>query len=267
MNMILPTAAGFEELRAGTLGVRLAADADEVTAAQALRYAVFHDEMGARADRVTRALRLDRDAYDAVADHLVVIDHAATHDADRVVATYRLIRPEAAAQAGGFYSESEFDIAPLRRGGRRLLELGRSCVHQRHRGGRAMQLLWRGLAAYVALHRIDLMFGCASLPGTDVQAVAGLLAYLHRHHLAPETERPRALPARHLPMVRGDGTMGGLVALPPLLKGYLRLGGWVGDGAVVDRDFNTIDVAVVVRTDAITQRYQRHYDRELRLVA
>lgn len=262
MNMIAPYAAGFAELRSGSLGVRLAAGPDEVDAAQALRYQVFFEEMGATADPQAQALRRDRDGYDAVADHLVVIDH----DRGGVVATYRLIRAEAAADAGGFYSEAEFDISALRGSGERLLELGRSCVHRDYRSGRAMQLLWRGLAAYIALHGIDVMFGCASLPGTDPAALGGLLGYLHQAHLAPVGQRPLALAARHVAMTAfapADAATA-LAGLPPLIKGYLRLGGWVGDGAVVDAEFNTVDIAIVVRTAAITARYLRHYDGVLR---
>jgi putative hemolysin len=148
------------------------------------------------------------------------------------------------------------------------MELGRSCVHPDYRGRAAMQLLWRGIAAYVFLHRIDLMFGCASLPGTDPDAVAAELTYLHAYHLAPPEVRPRALPHRYVDMRRLDpATLDPrrvLARLPPLVKGYLRLGGFVGDGAVIDAQFNTIDVAVVVKTDLVAKKYSRHYERQSR---
>jgi putative hemolysin len=131
-----------------------------------------------------------------------------------------------------------------------------------------MQLLWRGIAAYVFLHRIDLMFGCASLPGTNPDAIATELTYLYHHHLAPPALRPRALPERYVDMQRVDPSSldprRALVALPPLIKGYLRLGGFVGDGAVIDPQFNTTDVAVVVKTDLVTDKYYRHYERQVR---
>jgi putative hemolysin len=148
------------------------------------------------------------------------------------------------------------------------MELGRSCVHADYRGRAAMQLLWRGIAAYIFLHRIDLMFGCASLPGTDPDAIAAELTYLYQNHLAPPAVRPRALPARYVDMRRVDPAAldprRALVSLPPLIKGYLRLGGFVGDGAVIDRQFNTTDVAVVVKSDLITDKYYRHYERQMR---
>ena len=155
----------FQELRAGNLGVRLAATSAEIDAVQALRYRVFYREMGAQADAATAASRRDRDAFDAIADHLLVVDHAIGAGAEGVVGTYRLIQREAAAQIGRFYSADEYDITPLMRFPGRILELGRSCVDVAYRGRAAMQLLWRGIAAYVFHYQIDLMFGCASLHG------------------------------------------------------------------------------------------------------
>ena len=270
VNLMAPAPTSFGEIFSGSLGVRLATSAAEVDAAQALRYAVFHEELGARGDAIALRDRRDRDRHDAVADHLVVIDYAAPALANPVIATYRLIRAEAAARVGGFYSEAEYDIRPLLTNERQVLELGRSCVHARYRSGRAMQLLWRGLAAYVAAHRIDLMFGCASLPGTDPDRLAEQLSFLYRNHLAPAGDRPRALPHRHVLMERGCPPIDparALASLPPLVKGYLRVGGCVGDGAVIDREFNTTDVAIVVRTEQVTARYLRHYDLGLNAAA
>ena len=148
------------------------------------------------------------------------------------------------------------------------MELGRSCVDARYRGRAAMQLLWGGIAAYVFHHKIDLMFGCASLPGTDTDALAAQLTYLYYYHLAPPALRPRALPHRYIEMRRLDrdeiDPKRALITLPPLIKGYLRLGGFVGDGAVIDAQFNTTDVAVIVKTDLVTESYYRHYDRRNR---
>jgi putative hemolysin len=245
------------------LAVCLAASAAEIDAAQALRYSVFYEEMGARPDANTRAMRRDRDRYDDGAAHLVVVDDTAAELPCGIVATYRLIDAGAAARCGGFYSAGEFDIGPLLASGQRLLELGRSCVHPRYRSGTVMQLLWRGIAEYVNARSIDVMFGCASLPGTDPAAIAPQLAYLAAHHLAPAELRPRALPERRVEMggpLEGDPRQA-FLALPPLVKGYLRLGCWIGDGAVMDRQFNTIDVAIVLPTESVTSRYLRHYTR------
>ena len=240
---------------------------DEIDAAQALRYAIFYEEMGASADAATRSVRRDRDRYDLFAAHLVVIDETAADLPCGIVATYRLIDGAAAACTGGFYSAGEFDLEPLLAGGHRLLELGRSCVHPRYRSGTVMQMLWRGLAEYVHLHGIDILFGCASLPGIDPERIGDQLAYLHHTHLAPEALRPMALPDRFVAMQRTGGAdfdaRRAFISLPPLIKGYLRIGGWVGDGAVIDTQFNTTDVAIVLRTELVTRRYLRHYNRPL----
>jgi putative hemolysin len=185
-----------------------------------------------------------------------------------VVGTYRLIQRPAAARLGRFYSADEYDIAPIVAFPGRILELGRSCVDAAYRSRVAMQLLWRGIAAYVFHYQIDLMFGCASLHGIDPDALAGELTYLYYNHLAPPAVRPRALPHRFVEMRRTSPHLLDpkrvQAQLPPLIKGYLRLGGFVGDGAVIDLQFNTTDVAVVVKTDLVTDKYYRHYERQLR---
>ena len=261
-------APGFSEIRAGNLGVRLAATAAEMDAVQALRYRIFYEEMGALPDADALASRRDRDRFDAIADHLLVIDHDLGDGAACVVGTYRLIRQEAAERIGRFYSAEEYDLAALQQFPGRLLELGRSCVAPAYRSRAVMQMLWRGIAAYVFHHQIDLMFGCASLPGTDPDALALELTYLYYHHLAPSDIRPRALPHRYIEMRRLQrdevNARAALTQLPPLIKGYLRLGGFVGDGAVIDAQFNTTDVAVVVQTDLVTDKYYRHYERQAR---
>lgn len=272
MTAEMPTGAvpgaGFGEIRAGHLGVRLAATPGEIDAVQALRYRVFYDEMGALADRPARAARRDRDRFDQVADHLLVLDHAIGPGPEGVVGTYRLIQPHAAAKLGRFYSAEEYDITPVTNFPGQMLELGRSCVDAGYRNRAVMQLLWRGIAAYVFQHQIDLMFGCASLPGTDPEALGEELTYLFHYHLAPPALRLRALPSRYVEMLRLDpdevDRRRAIAKLPPLIKGYLRLGGFVGEGAVIDRQFNTTDVAVVVKTDLVTDKYYRHYERQLR---
>ncbi|GGJ30502.1 GNAT family N-acetyltransferase [Neoroseomonas lacus] len=259
---------GFGELRSGNLGVRLARDADEIDAVQALRYRVFYEEMGAHADAATAASRRDRDEFDAVADHLLVLDHDKGEGAKSVVGTYRLIRRGAAARLGRWYSAAEYDISRILAVEGELVECGRSCVDAAYRTRGTLQLLWSGIAAYVARHRIAILFGCASLPGTDLDALADELTYLASHHMAPEAIRPRALPDRYVEMMRKDPatieTKRTLVGLPPLIKGYLRLGGFVGEGAVIDPQFNTTDVAVLVKTDLITEKYSKHYQRKIR---
>jgi putative hemolysin len=258
-------APGFAELRSNNLGVRLASSPAEVDAVQALRYRVFYGELGARADARTAAAGRDRDEFDAFADHLLVVDHDLGDGPESVVGTYRLLRQPAAAKAGGFYSAGEYDISRLEAFPGELLELGRSCTAPAYRSRAVLQLLWRGIAAYVFHYGIDLMFGCASLPGTDPDALAAELTYLANFHLAPEAIRPRALESRYVAMRReAAGPLTPLqvrMGLPPLIKGYLRLGGFVGDGAVIDHQFNTTDIAVIVQTDLVTEKYYRHYER------
>ncbi len=263
--MALQDAAGFGEVRALNLGVRLAETEAEIDAAQALRYKVFYEEMGAIADPATAASRRDADAFDAVADHLLVIDHDRGDGPDAVVGTYRLIQKAGAARVGGFYSEAEYDLTALMALPGKVMELGRSCVDEAYRTRAALQLLWRGIAAYVWKHDIEVMFGCASLHGTDLDVLAPQLTYLYTHHLAPEHLRPRAVADRYVDMRRMDpaavNPRAAALALPPLIKGYLRLGGFVGDGAVLDPQFNTTDVCIVVKTDQVTKKYFDHYDR------
>lgn len=253
----------MDEVGAAGLEVRLAATDAEIEAAQRLRYRVFYQEMGAQPTAEMAASGRDFDEFDGLCDHLLVIDRGAG-DASEVVGTYRLHRRET-ERFRGYYSAGEYDVAKIDAFSGRVLELGRSCVDSAWRTKMTMQLLWRGIAGYVFAHKIDLMFGCASLPGTDPRALAVPLSYLYHNHLAPAEIRPRALPHLYtdmnlLPASAIDSRQA-LVALPPLIKGYLRLGGYVGDGAVIDRQFNTTDVCVIVKTDRITDKYFRHYDR------
>jgi len=252
----------FIPVTAGSQIIRLADSPADLEAAQALRYRVFYDEMGAKPDDAMRATRRDFDSFDTTCDHLLVVDSA--RPADPVVGTYRFIRREHARVAGNFYSASEYDIAKLANFPGTVLELGRSCVDAGYRNRATMQLLWRGVSEYVNAYGIDLMFGCASLPGTDPQQLAVQLSYLYHYHLAPENLRATALPQRKVNMnLLPKDTIDprrALASLPPLLKGYLRVGGFIGDGAVVDHQFNTTDVCIIVKTDLIAERYTRHYD-------
>src|SRR5215472_987976 len=256
------------DIRSGTLGVRLAENPGEVAASQALRYRVFYEEMGAEPTPEMARARRDFDRFDDVADHLLVIDHKRGMGPQSVIGTYRLIRRSAAARVGRFYSAEEYDISAIVAYPGEILELGRSCVDAAARNRPTMQLLWRGIATYVFFHQIDLMFGCASLPGTEPGPLAAPLSYLYYHHLAPPALRPRALAARYVDMRRlpaGEiDHAKALAELPPLIKGYLRLGGFVGDGAVIDHQFNTTDVSIVVKTDLITDKYYRHSERQTR---
>lgn len=253
------------DLRLGSLQAKLAVSEAEVEAAQALRYRIFYEEMAARPSQEVAALHRDFDEFDAVCDHLLVIDHALGSGPDGVIATYRLIQRGVAENHGTFYSAAEYDIANIVNYPGNILELGRSCVDQRYRNRLTMQLLWRAIAAYVFQHQIVLMFGCASLPGTKPEALALPLSYLYYHHLAPPILRPTALRERRIDMrllAPADvDPKAAMAEVPPLIKGYLRLGGFIGDGAVIDHEFNTTDVCVIVKTDLVTEKYAQHYAR------
>lgn len=238
--------------------VRLARDAADLHAVQRLRYEVFVEELGGDGDLVDHAARLERDRFDAFADHLLVSDPMRD---GAVVGTYRLMRADQAARAGGFYTEGEYDLDPLHRSGRRLLELGRSCLHADYRGGGVMFQLWQGLAAYVLDHGIEVLFGTASFHGTDVARIAQPLAFLHHRHLAPEGLRVRARAYQEMDLMPEDriDRAAAMRDMPALIKAYLRLGGCVGEGAFVDHDFNTTDVCLVMDTARMNARQRDMY--------
>jgi putative hemolysin len=263
-GMMKAEVSDVDDTGAASLEVRLAASSAEVEAAQRLRYRVFYDEMGALPTPEMASAGRDFDDFDGVCDHLLVIDRSKGDGAEGVVGTYRLQRRDS-SKFSRFYTASEYDIEKIAAFPGQVLELGRSCVDPAYRTRMTMQCLWRGIAGYVFSRNIDLMFGCASLHGVDPQALAVPLSFLYHNHLAPESIRPRALPALYTNMnllpAEAVSARRAVVELPPLIKGYLRLGGFVGDGAVIDHQFNTTDVCVIVKTDLITDKYFRHYDR------
>lgn len=241
--------------------VRLAKDADDLRAAQRLRYDVFVQELGGDGPLVDHDAQLEQDRFDPHFDHLLLIDKSV----DAVVGVYRLLQGERADAIGQFYSEDEYDLSPLRLSGRRLLELGRSCLAAQYRGGEGMYHLFNGLAAYVAEHQIDIMFGVASFHGTDPQSLAEPLSLLHHRHLAPPDLRVRAQSSHYQSMnlLPEDqiNRRTAMLQVPALLKAYLRLGGFVGDGAYVDHAFNTTDVCLVMDTQRISKVQKSIYTK------
>jgi len=250
--------------RVGSLEVRLAHNSFEVMQAQRLRYSVFFEEGSAIPNLASRLAQRDFDAYDDFCDHLLVIDHGVQPAA--VVGTYRLLRQPIAEDYGSFYSDGEFDIGPLLARHRQLqfLELGRSCVLPEYRNKRTVELLWHGIRAFVQQNNCDVLIGCASIEGTDPDRLALPLSFLHHYARAPETWNARARPERYVPMNRMErgavDAKEALRALPPLLKGYLRLGAYIGDGAVIDSEFGTTDVLVILPWSAIQKRYFDHFE-------
>jgi len=255
----------------GLLEVRIAETETEIEAAQKLRYRVFYEEMSAIPSPQMREQRRDFDRYDEICDHLLVVDHGA-RDANgeaTVVATYRLLRGEVAAKHGGFYTSGEYDIAPMLRAhprGTRFLELGRSCVLASYRAKSiTMQLLWRGLMVYVGQYKTEVMFGCASLPGTNVEVLRLPLSYLYHFHRVPADVPVRALPNLYVEMNRvpkeAIDAKEALRSLPPLIKGYVRAGAYIGEGAVVDKQFDTTDVMIYFPVSRIDPRWRKHFSR------
>jgi putative hemolysin len=253
--------------RLGSLEVRLARSAVDMRRAQRLRYRVFYGEMSAAAGPINLVTQRDVDEFDALCDHVLIFDHAPTikRPANVAVATCRLLRQDMAERHGGFYTAGEYRMAELlaRHRGLRFLELGRSCVLRPYRGKRTVELLWHGIWSYVVRHGFEVLVGCASFEGTDPDKLALPLSYLHHHASAPEAWRLCAQPHRYVEMNRlpkkAIDIKAALRDLPPLIKGYLRLGAYVGRGAVIDRKFGTTDVAIVLPVSAINTRYLQHF--------
>lgn len=229
----------------GCLSTRLAASAEDLRAAQALRYRVFVEELGGDGPMVDHAARLEQDAFDPLFDHLLLID---TAGAERVVGVYRLLPGDRLGPEGRFYCDDEFDLASLRKSGRRLLELGRSCVDPAYRGGAAMLLMWQALAEYATARQVEILFGAASFRGTDLAALAQPLSWLHHRYLAPPELAVRAKPAHlgHILPLEQVDERAARAAVPPLIRSYLRLGARIGEGAFVDHAFNTTDVCILL---------------------
>ena len=255
------------DLHAGKLTMRLSYKWRDVEEAQRLRYQVFYEEMKAKPTKAMRLSQRDIDPYDKSCDHLLVYDDRPGMG-ERLVGTYRLLRQSVADAFKGFYSENEFDLYALRNNGQegQLLELGRSCVLPEYRDNVTINLLWRGIARYIEMYNISHMFGCASFSGTNVDAHAEALSYLYHKHLAPREIRAKALPAFYQRMnIFSEGNYDekrAFLALPPLIKGYIRLGAKVGDGAFIDTQFNTTDVFIVMPVERITNRYGARFGME-----
>ncbi|MTI04182.1 GNAT family N-acetyltransferase [Roseibium denhamense] len=266
-----PVKTGETLGRIGTLEVRMARNLKEVRKAQRLRYQVFYEEMSAIADAATLSSRRDSDAFDAYCDHLLVVDHASLKRnklgrlKPEIVGTYRVLRQDVANRNGGFYTSGEYDIQSLidANPGKKFMELGRSCVLKPYRNKKTVELLWHGIWAYVLRHNIDVMLGCASIEGTNPDMIADQLAFLHHNARAPEEWRVRAVEDRYVEMNRKPAaeidSKAALRALPPLVKGYLRLGAFIGDGAVVDSQFGTTDVLIIMPVSELNSRYVNYY--------
>ncbi len=247
----------------GSLHLDITRDPKDIQQAQALRHRVFFEECAGQPAYDTNATAYDADEYDAYCDHVMVY-HQEPGGPRQVVGTYRFLRPENMEQAGRFYTESEFDLqALLESGPKKRAEVGRSCVDPAYRNGHVIKLLWRGIATYMDQHALDMMFGCASFHGTDPLVHQEALSYLHHYHRMEESACPTPLPscAASVPIIAKEALdkKRAFAALPPLIKGYVRLGARVGLGAVIDPHVQTIDVCIVLQRQHIAERYFHYF--------
>lgn len=255
----------FEHITSENLSLKIAENDDEIEQAQRLRYKVFYEEMGAHPDEKMGADGREIEFYDAYCDHLLVVD-SKLPKGEQIIGTYRVLRQETVQEHNiKFYTENEFDLSKLRASGGKIMEVSRSCVLPSHRSKMAINLLWKGIAAYVFAHKVDYLIGTPSLNGTDINEHFQTLAYLRNFHLADESIRPRVIEEFYNPLPEIDkdsmDVKRAFMALPPLLKGYMRIGGVIGDGVFIDHQFNCIDVAIVVPIANVTDRYFNHYKR------
>jgi L-ornithine Nalpha-acyltransferase len=256
----------LEHITADNLSLKIADTEAEIHAAQRLRYDVFYKEMGAHPVRDMAALERDYDEYDALSDHLLVIDNAAPKG-ERIIGTYRMLVLDKAQQQGlKLYTETEFDIAKLKAKDGRIMEVSRSCIHAAYRNKMALNMLWKGIAAHVKALNVDYLIGVPSFfHQTDLSVEHDKLAYLNMYHAADDSIRPRVWEEFYHPLPVADKTTINprrqFMALPSLLKGYLRLGAEVGDGAYIDYQFNCIDIAIIVDMKKIGDRYANYYSR------
>ena len=260
----------FSDIADGRLKIALAKNDDEILQAQRLRYQVFYEEMQAKACAEKREKQIDFDDYDVMSDHLLIIDSEkqAQGNQDYVVGCYRLLPQDRLTGAQKFYTEGEYDISKLRASNMNLLELGRSCVAEPYRSRIVLDLLWRGLTRYIFHYDIDVLFGCASFPGTDATQYQLPLSFLYHNHLAPEFLCPKVLTGMGFdmsaPMPEEISPRLLMRQIPPLIKGYLQVGSMVGDGAFIDKEFNTVDVCIVFIREQANERYYKHYGRYIK---
>ena len=253
----------FSAIESDNFIIKLVQTKSELKKAQALRYSVFYKEKKAKPTLPKKLIRLDYDKIDKFADHLIVIDK---NRKNKIVGTYRLIRGDVAELYGGYYSSTEFNLINIVNNyqNKHILELGRSCVHQNYRNGTIMNLLWKAIAEYVKLYDIKVLIGCASFSGTDPIKYSEELTYLRDNfslpaNLSVESYDNNIYPAYKLNNNNNSNPLRTFAKLPPLIKGYLRVGGKVSDNFFVDYRFNTIDLFVVVFTDDIDTRYKKKY--------
>ena len=255
----------FQEIEFGNFVIKLTEKKSELKKAQALRYSIFYKEKKAKPSFPKKILALDYDKVDKFADHLIVIDKGSIAPKNKIVGTYRLIRGDVSANFGGFYTSSEFNLSNILDvyKNNQILELGRSCVHKDYRNGTVMNLLWKAIAEYVKFYDIKIILGCVSFSGTDIMKFSNELSYLRENFSLPDDLSVESLDENTYPVYKKTVTkindLKIFAKLPPLIKGYLRVGGKVSDSFYVDYSFNTIDLCVVVKTDNIENKYKKKF--------
>lgn len=231
------------------LRVELAATVEDVYASQRLRYEIFAEEQGAQLESAAEGI--DRDHYDAYCHHLLV----RRTDTNAVVGSTRVLTAANARRAGSFYSENEFDLTgllPQLKGN--AIEIGRTCIHRDFRNGAGIGMLWLGLAQFMEMHKVDFMFGCASISLQDGGAQTfAIMQEARANNLAPDHLRVRPL-VQILPVAPAAK-----LAMPPLLKAYLKLGAWVAGEPCLDPDFNVADIFILLDVNNLNTRYHRHF--------
>ena len=255
----------FPKIELGNFVIKLADTNSELKKSQALRYSIFYKEKKAKPNFLKKIIRLDYDKIDKFADHLIVIDKKRKGIKNKIVGTYRLIRGDVALSFGGFYTSSEFDLTNILNlyQHKQILELGRSCVHKDYRNGTIMNLLWKAIAEYIKLYDIKILLGCASFYGTNVMKYTSELSYLRKNFSLPDELSVKSLDPKIYPAYTeinsNINNLRTFVKLPPLIKGYLRIGGKVSHDFFVDYKFNTIDLCVIVNTNNIDEKYKKKY--------
>ena len=261
----LKTKKIFSKITFDNFIIKIAEKKSELKEAQALRYSVFYKEKKAIPTISKKILRLDYDKVDKFADHLIVIDKNRKGIKNKIVGTYRLLRGDIATHCGEFYTSSEFDLSKILNSykNNQILELGRSCVHQDYRNGTIMNLLWKAIAEYVKLYDIKILLGCASFHGTNVMKYTNELSYLRKNFSLPDDLSVTSLDTKiylaYTEINSNTIDLRSFVKLPPLIKGYLRIGGKVSHDCFVDYKFNTIDLCVIVATENIDEKYKKKY--------
>jgi putative hemolysin len=245
-------------LAQGSFLLHITRNPEHIRNAQQLRYRIFFEEMSGKSSPSSSSTKLDVDEYDSLCDHMIVYDQR--ESPAKAIGTYRFLRSEFVSKIGKFYTETEFDLSNLLANYRgRVVEVGRSCIDSNYRKGAVIKLLWSAIALYLEKYNLDLMFGCASFPGDNPQVHAASLSYLHHYHLIAPEITPVPLPHVQASFAllpkENINEKRAFASLPPLIKGYLRLGGKVGEGAVIDHNVNTTDVCIIVKKEDIGQRY------------